>query len=100
MTENKPISEEDIVWVVKGKFTIKRGGLIDFKKDDIIFTAIPVERIKQACEFYLRYKNNSGLLIKEHPELRKELKKGIIKYYDYNEWLFRLAFKEVLRKTR
>jgi hypothetical protein len=28
-----------------------------------------IERIKSACEFYLRYKDNPELLIKEHPRL-------------------------------
>jgi len=29
--------------------------------------------VKSACEFYLRYKCSPELLIKEHPELKKEL---------------------------
>ena len=32
-------------------------------------------RIKQACEFWLRYKDKPELLIKEHPEYEYELKK-------------------------
>ncbi|MGQ4892954.1 MAG: hypothetical protein ACP6IP_10815 [Candidatus Njordarchaeia archaeon] len=33
------------------------------------------ESIKSACEFYLRYKDNPELLIKEHPEYKKEIGK-------------------------
>ena len=78
------------------------------------------QRIKSACEFYLRYKDNVGLLFNEHPELFPEkiefcfpqdevaikIENGKMfikyediqsgKYYeDYNEWLFRLVFKVV-----
>jgi len=64
------------------------------------------KHIKSACEFYLRYKDNPSLLVKEHPEYEKEIKKfEIPKFWnvkveynlaDYNEWLFKLAFKDVL----
>ncbi len=77
------------------------------------------EDIKSACEFYLRYKDNPELLIKEHPEYSNcEVSKSIgtlkslIEYQkwdtggeideilldekEYNEWLFKLAFKDVL----
>jgi len=65
-------------------------------------------RIKSACEFYLRYKNNPELLIKEHPEYEEDVKMFLDEYETakagvnvwylrkYNEWLFRLAFKDVL----
>ena len=68
-----------------------------------------LQRIKEACEFYLKYKNNPSLLWKENPKYRKKLKKfGITEKWvsedcdelydweDYNEWLFKLAFKGVL----
>jgi len=67
------------------------------------------QRIKSACEFYLRYKDNPALLINEYKEyidelIRKNLikknfaKQGLIIYNDkYNEWLFKLAFKGVLK---
>jgi len=67
------------------------------------------QRIKEACEFYLKYKNNPSLLWKENTKYRKKLKKfGITKKWvsedcdelydweDYNEWLFKLAFGDVL----
>lgn len=66
------------------------------------------QRIKSACEFYLRYKNHPELLVLEHEEYIDELlekklikqklaKQGLIVYNEkYNEWLFRLAFKDIL----
>jgi len=67
------------------------------------------QEIKKRCEFYLRYKDNPSLLWKENPKYRKKLKKfGITEKWvsedcdelydweDYNEWLFKLAFKSVL----
>ena len=63
-----------------------------------------LEDIKSACEFYLRYKDNPNLLLNEQRELAIE-EKEIDRFYDgvkgwrvteYNEWLFRLIFKEVL----
>jgi len=95
-------------------------------------------RIIKACEFFLRYKDNPELLIKEHPEFKEEVERiknryfgyletlkknypepvkiendcitiitGLIKeeisisrayLTDYNEWLFKLAFKGVLNE--
>jgi len=75
------------------------------------------QRIKSACNFYLRYKDNPELLIDElyyytnqysdtYKKLKLEIKKWINKikesyedsemYDKYNEWLFRLAFKSTL----
>ncbi|MGQ4876139.1 MAG: hypothetical protein ACP6IY_18895 [Promethearchaeia archaeon] len=82
------------------------------------------QRIKSACEFFLRYKDNPDLLIREYPEKAKieidyetaedimnEIERIIEKYgkleaqatirlkiIEYNEWLFRLAFKDVLEE--
>jgi len=83
------------------------------------------QRIKSACEFYLRYKNDPELLIEEHPEYIKK-KIAILDIFDksaktvslqdfisiinkmnyenyskqiensFNEWLFKLAFKKVI----
>jgi len=87
------------------------------------------QRLKSACEFYLRYKDNPELLVEEHPEYEDELYEitaeseelikefgldesgEFIKSYgatpvpvekelkldddEYNEWLFKLAFKDV-----
>ena len=58
------------------------------------------QRIKSACEFYLKYKDKPELLIKEHPEYKSEI--GTLRYLEfkeelnfeeeYNTWLFKLAF--------
>ena len=81
-----------------------------------------IKQLKSACKFYLRYKDNPELLIREHPDKAKieinyetaedvvnEIEKIIeeygqldaqatirLKLIEYNEWLFRLAFKDVL----
>ena len=80
------------------------------------------QRIKSACEFYLRYKDRPELLIKEHPEYLEELKKKcmprieemlscmklqvktneevfVVCYDKYNSWLFKLAFKLVFEEV-
>ena len=72
------------------------------------------QRIKSACEFYLRYRNLPSLLISENPEYehslremmetRKEREKNgdeNLDFYDeYNDWLFKLAFKDVFKGER
>ena len=78
------------------------------------------QHIKSACEFYWKYKDDPGLFVKECPKYKKKMKQQIfgresewlffdsfvnwtydednMKYLpDYNEWLFKLAFKEVLK---
>jgi len=66
------------------------------------------QRIKSPCEFYLRYKDKPELLVKEHPKYEKI---GIVSYVlqaievekihqdEYNEWLFKLAFKDVFKNA-
>ena len=70
------------------------------------------QRIKSAYEFYLKYKDKPELLIKEHPKYEKETKKfykkgrktrhreiiGLWHLDNYNEWLFKLAFKDVMKE--
>ena len=74
------------------------------------------QRIKSACEFYLRYKDNPELLIEEHPEYEEELmSQFLFKYrntldrlteiqtfykWKYQEWLFKQVFKEVLKNEK
>jgi len=66
------------------------------------------QHIKSACEFFLRYKGNPSLLIMERPELKEEVENMFLDRYStakygvnvwrleqYNEWLFKLAFKDV-----
>jgi len=94
-----------------------------------------VNDVKSACEFFLKYKDNSELLMKDFPQYRKEIEsfKFIQNPYfeecshgleegncvncifrafeccsrgeiieneafkeNYNEWLFKLAFKDVM----
>lgn len=73
------------------------GDFINGLKDDL------KQRIKSACEFYLRYKDKPDLFGTEHPEYFEEMlgyailtNKGNFKpTKKYNEWLFKLAFKDV-----
>ena len=70
------------------------------------------QRIKSACEFFLRYKDNPELLIKLCPEIREIEYAGnkigdLLDYSygawtivwddlnEYNEWLFKLAFADM-----
>jgi len=123
----KEIKEEVLQWLYK-----------EVKQPDKYLISIAlghairktVERIRKACEFYLRYKDNPELLIKEHPKHKKEIEKIIKKEqiqvmnivvngillsrsvdYDkierwmnelskYNEWLFRLAFRVVFEDVK
>ena len=72
--------------------------LLDEFKDDI------KNQIKSACEFYLKYKDKPDAFSKEQFPLRWKfypktwryvLKEGD-GYIDYNNWLFKEAFKSVL----
>ena len=64
------------------------------------------QRIKSACEFYLRYKDDPVLLSQERlEEYGDELSPFLTSndsliIVDYNEWLFRLAFKSVLEDEK
>ena len=55
-----------------------------------------VEDIKSACEFYLRYKNNWTLFSKEQPELANKFTYSEYDIMEFNNWLFKLAFKGVI----
>jgi len=70
-----------------------------------------IQRIKLACEFYLRYKDNPKLLRKEHPEYKKDVEDFIVvlgqaknafdfwvRKDEYNKWLFKLTFKSVFKE--
>jgi len=63
------------------------------------------QRIKSACEFYLRYKDNPELFSKNVFKIKWEFYSDIghliwntdkNRWENYNEWLFRLTFKSVL----
>jgi len=93
----------------------------------MLFTLREVkQRIRKACEFYLKYKDEPKLLKKEFPEQLKADKKkfgaedildnfltvindkitsfdgfGIETYKrKYNEWLFKLAFRGVFKEVK
>jgi len=74
-------------------------------------SAFWLKDVKSACEFWLRYKDNPELLVKEQNyfsnywELFERFK---YQNYDfrwefdnkkYNEWLFRLAFQDVMENV-
>ena len=62
------------------------------------------QRIKSACEFYLKYKDKPALFSDEQFKIRWGYDRGtgtyIVdlgnEYNEYNEWLFKEAFKGVL----
>lgn len=78
------------------------------------YLAVDIERIKSACDFYIRYKDYPELLINEQKELLTvtgkleeakafaeliqclEGSNSLRQQLKYNEWLFRLAFRGVL----
>ena len=65
---------------------------------DVLINEIK-QRIRVACEFYLRYKDEPELLFEEKREYRVILAHLFGDDKDtsrYNEWLFKLAFKSVL----
>ena len=79
----------------------------DLKFDDMMKKL--KQQIKLACEFYLMYKDKSDLLKVEHkikvpedfslegnPTHLLDGYVNSIRKRKYNEWLFKLAFKEVL----
>jgi len=72
-----------------------------------------IEHIKSACEFYLRYKDNPRLFLAKEADSKYVFNyigkiENILNHknpsyiawrlasFDYNEWLFKLAFKDVL----
>ena len=64
------------------------------------------QRIKSACEFYLKYKDKPALFSDEQFTIRWGYDRGtgtyIVdlgnEYNEYNEWLFKEAFKGVLEE--
>ena len=107
-TKPQPLDLEEIKIIISDIGKKKAEQLVNYFK----------YKLKSACKFYLRYKDNPDLLIKEHPEYEKELnnyfgsvvddygkkaydnwKRDLETYAycavidDYNIWLFKLAFK-------
>jgi len=64
------------------------------------------QRIKSACEFWLKYRNDPISFFTQHKKLVKRFKSEMIidptkitghwELLKYNEWLFKLAFKCML----
>jgi len=111
--EERKLIEEIIL---KSGILLKNGNdLVDYEIpkseiDKLILYAIKEikQRIKSACEFWLKYKNRPDNLAEEQPQYKEELSKFDYLYRGalltdlerYNEWLFRLAFKSVLKNER
>jgi len=89
-TYTKISEEKRIEQVIKGA--------IKLTKEEI------KQRIKSACDFYLRYKDNPDLFGAEHPEYFEEMlgyailtnRSRFKPTKKYNTWLFKLAFKDVI----
>jgi len=96
-------------WAIKNGQVSYEGATIQITPTPKEITKKTIEEIKQriksACEFYLRYKDNSNLLINEHPEYEREniVDCALIEPIEetrakYNDWLFKLAFKDIFNK--
>jgi len=96
------MSKEKIINDLKKEnFTIESYPAIHFIIDKTIKEI--KQCIKSACVFYLRYMDNPELLFKEQKEYWKKYKHHLKfgKTADnYEEWLFKLAFKDVLEGER
>jgi len=81
------------------------------KEQDRAYAKKVLERIKSACEFYLKYKDNPKQLVQEQEDIldlsdtqTQFLVRQKDSFYtetailEYNEWLFKLAFKDVFRE--
>ena len=104
MSEAKPLDLEEIEIIILAE----QLGALTFER---MMQKIK-QLIKSACKFYLKYKDKPRLLIKEIPKIKK-LEYDGIKIEDmflnnnwgtivwnnlYNEWLFKLAFKDALEE--
>jgi len=121
MTKPKPLDLEDIEKKVLEELPIVVGDTYtkiseEKRIEQVIKGAIKLtikeikQRIKKACEFWLRYRDNPILLWKEKPKFRKLIKKeswcdvdgpdlhSDEDMQDYNLWLFKLTFKGVFKE--
>ncbi len=105
MIENKPqpldleqVRKEVFKWIV-GQPANELEEFFDFTMEEV------EQRIKSACEFWLRYKDNPKLFSEEQFKIRWEYYSDLgylvwnmnrKQWENYNEWLFKLAFKDVL----
>lgn len=103
----KPLDKKDVILEMNQFVAFLESRIQDEQKRDEILTAVEElvktlkQRIKSACDFYLRYKDNPELLIQEYPEYKEELDSKFLYFKQnnkitpsmyYNEWLFKLAF--------
>ena len=98
------LNETKITKWVKSDLVVKEG---DVDRAIKMTLSRIKQRIKSACEFYLRYKDDPLLFWQEHPEYRKDFEKHVKNVYangdrfwqkhpiKYNDWLFKLAFLKV-----
>jgi len=96
----KPLDLEEIKWILDELADLynipEKRILLDFKEIK--------QRIKEACMFYLKYRNNPFTFFNEFPEkfelFKKESGTNFMPetHYEmlkYNKWLFKLVFKSV-----
>jgi len=111
MTIPQPLDLENIERKILEEIAGKRQYTLGIGDPEVIRITLleTKQRLKSACEFYLRYKDNPELLIKKHPKYENDVEEFILKLRDaedgfdiwethdkYNDWLFKLAFKDVL----
>jgi len=131
----RPLDLEEIKWILD-----ELGDLYNIPEKRILLDFKEIkQRIKKACEFYLRYKDNPELFVshfkgKGNKKIEEELEKEFRRRYnyntkdkelvrqmresktfwmivpsykkridtielnEYNKWLFKLAFKDVLEE--
>ena len=106
MTELKPLDLDEFrIWMEKKQEEMyEKNGVIDIDElNEAIINEIK-ECIRTACKFYLKYEDKPELLIHDFPKFEAELREKFElrvphyswAYIEYNEWLFRLVFKDVL----
>ena len=84
----------------------KKGYEKGFSEAQKVILKIVKQRIKSACEFYLRYKDRAKKFITDFPEYAENIVLIVDVYTDgkqmadYNDWLFKLAFKDVFEDDK
>ena len=114
MSEGKPLDLEESEikkefekWYYSKKF-VPHGMMWTYHSYEGFRTGVEFmkQRIKEACMFYLEWKNKPRQFIEKYPKYEKILirkciyypKNNEINYYNFQEWLFKLAFKGVFEK--
>ena len=108
MTEPKPFDLDEFgIWMEKKQDEMyEKNGVIDIDElNEAIINEIK-QRIRTACEFYLKYKDKPALFSDEQFPINWEYDRltgtYIVdlgnSYTEYNYWLFNEVFKSVLEK--